>query len=249
MDTYGSYDVVGITEGPSRGNKYYRNYIYGHTQGGSAAIHFSTNEDPGTETGVDDNEIYYNIITGNTCGFRLDLGSGSTGMIYYGNVVYGNGTGLHFEHPNPGVTLINNIFSENTGYDIDANDTTSGLIHNNNLYFNSTPASIRVRYNSKSYNLEHVKSWPGDTPFEDTCRNTNPLFVGTSTWSDFRLQPDSPAIGAGATLDAAYDDALDPSDLTWPPSTTQQSVPWDIGAFKYQTESSSQTESTKMAWS
>ena len=215
--------------GPATGNKYYRNYVHGHTESQGCGLHTSSPDG----SGIGGNEYYYNILVGNNNGITSDADEESTGLIYYGNVFYGNNVGLNLydvRGGGRGATVKNNIFMDNTSYGLYVGGTTTGTVHENNLYW-KTGGSGNVAYWSGAITLANVCNW------ETTgCQDTNPLFNGTSTWSDFSLQSGSPARDAGANLGGDYEDALDPNDTTWPPSTLLQGdygPGWEIGAFIY----------------
>lgn len=67
--------------------------------------------------------------------------------------------------------------------------------------------------------------------------SNNPFMSGSpSEWTDFRLDKGSGCIDTGDNLGSSYDDALDPNDTAWPPSTLDQATygsGWEIGAFVF----------------
>lgn len=67
---------------------------------------------------------------------------------------------------------------------------------------------------------------------------TDPNFISgsPSTWTDLRVSSNSSAIDNGYNLGSNFHAALDPTDITWPPSTLDQDwfpTGWEIGAFVF----------------
>lgn len=213
-------------------NKFYCNYISGTNAGhwgiGGGGRGFGIGAPVGEYTGTN-NKIYYNILLRNDVNLIIS-DQGGTGNEMYGNVAYGGYVGLFNERNNPGWTAKNNIFVDNSLYLMDANNVSLGFTHDHNLYYRAS-GGIVVRYDNTNYTLSTMK-----ISFETSCQNTDPKFIGTSTWSDFRLQVGSPAIDAGANLGTNYQNGFDPSDTIWPPSILNQNtygLGWEIGAYVY----------------
>lgn len=85
-----------------------------------------------------------------------------------------------------------------------------------------------------------------DCTVSNNTTETDPKFVSAptyafpapvnATWTDFRLQSNSPAINAGANLGTSYDNALNSNHTILPVSTLNQDnygSGWEIGAFVF----------------
>lgn len=227
---YGASDNI---DGHSDGNRVYRNVIAGtrfHEGGWARDIAWQAG--PGDYVGSN-NQIFNNILM--SVDPRMehividDSSSGAVGNQLYGNTVYGGWTGATFTAGGAGWTVKNNIFANTSGSIVVAERNT-GLSFSNNIYFKPN-GGILVKYNGTHYSAQTIKG--ALDPYAITA---NPRFVGTSVWSDFRLQTTSPAISAGANLGGQFQDAFDPGDLTWPGSVGVQgggAKGWNIGAFAH----------------
>lgn len=207
-------------------NKIHHNLIYNN---GSNGISIGPQ---GVEQGitVDGNEIYSNVIYGNTSGWgfgvHFDQSDGSTGKMY-NNTLWGNKDHLGVSHS---YTLLvkNNIFGElaNCGdgycYGLIFDSTKNVVDHENNLFW-STAGKAVLDYNNSNpirpYSSSQVK-----TLFEPSAVVDDPKFVNTDL-GDFRLQVNSPAIDKGVAL-AGIDKDFAGNAIP------QGSAP-DIGAFEY----------------
>jgi parallel beta-helix repeat protein len=200
--------------GPCNNNKFYRNYLHGHTEGNGHAINVVS-----LSAGYADNNTFFdNIIVGNNVGFAPN-GVNVTGGSFYNNVFYGNQYGIDYGgYTTGGYTYRNNIFAENSANNIRAFYSPS-FTHDHNLYYRAS-GGTGVSIGGTSYNQTTVKS-----AFEPTCVNTNPLFTGASPSvpTDFRLQSGSPAIDAGTNVGLTADYEGNP--IVGNP---------DIGAYEYQ---------------
>lgn len=137
-----------------------------------------------------------------------------------------------------GVGAINGVVKNNIIYDENianisaifwdpASKTIANLSDiNYNLYYLPNSASKIINHaDYATYELWLAAGYDADTLI------TDPLLT------DYIPQTGSPSIGAGGTLDAAYDDGLDAS-TNWGNATTvpavvtkQQGISWDIGAY------------------
>lgn len=219
--------------GPSSGNLFYRNILYGTAAGvWQRGLNFQTQED---ECVGSDNVISNNLIYNNGTNFLSgdsDDTQTCTGNLFYNNSLYGGTYGIVFQYATSyaGWTFKNNIFSEGTTYLFDANLVTGGLVTESNLYFENGESGNVVRYDGTSYTLTTACN-----TFETTgCENTDPLF--TTAGSVFTLQSGSPCIGDGTDLGNGLLYGLDPTS-TWPnnvkPVNQDDYGDWEIGAFIY----------------
>jgi len=193
--------------GASSGNKFYRNFIYGHTEGNGHAINvvaISPNL-------ADDNIFSYNIITGNNVGFAPN-GADISGGAFYNNTIYGNSRAIDYEWwDTGGWAYRNNIFAEND-YDI-YGPNLYVLDHSYNLYWNSV-GGTRVLFDGITYTVVDI------TDFEPTAIGLDPKLVNPP--DDLHLLPLSPCIDAGTGVDLILD--FEENPIVGLP---------DIGAYEY----------------
>jgi parallel beta-helix repeat protein len=209
LDCYGD---DGVVYGHSDGNKFYRNVFSDHTQAGAGdGMHFSSNDG----LGVNNNEVYYNIMSGNLKGLSYDIEAGSTGNVAYNNTIYGNGIGLYLEHANPGVTWKNNLFSNNTTYDVSATSSSTPT-HTYNSYYDSGAGNL-VLWNGTTYTVANIST------FEATCIKTDPLMTLPAS-GNFTLQGTSPCVNKGTAVGLVTDYVL---------ATVPYGTYPDIGAYEY----------------
>lgn len=225
------YGDSGNIDGHSDGNRVYRNVITGtkfHEGGWARDIAWQAS--PGDYVGSH-NEIFNNILMSKDSRMEHividDSSSAAVGNSLHGNTVYGGWTGATFTAGGAGWTLKNNIFSSTSGKLVVAGGNT-GLSFSNNLYFKPN-GGVLVIYKGRNYSEGNIKE-----ALDAHAITSDPHFVGTSAWSDFRLQATSPAINAGENLGRQFQYAFDPGDLTWPTSIGVQGgrgKGWNIGAF------------------
>jgi hypothetical protein len=199
--------------GPCNNNKFYRNMIWGHTEGAGHGLNFGTN--PPRGDWCQGNRIYYNIIFNNRRGLQVDYSF--TDNYFYNNVIYGSTNhGVQISEVNGALswTFKNNIFYENTPYDLNMGNTTS-FTHSNNLYYRAAGGN-RIYFNGRYYNATAAKS-----TFEPSCQNTDPKFLSPS---DFHLLPDSPCIDAGVDVGLTQEEDYEGNPIIGLP---------DIGAYEY----------------
>ncbi|HLP86501.1 MAG TPA: right-handed parallel beta-helix repeat-containing protein [Candidatus Paceibacterota bacterium] len=227
-------DGANNNPGPSNSNRLYRNVVYGTIadpastlQPADIAFQCSSGQSVGNN-----NIIFDNIIIGRGWNIEIDDRNPITsGNLVYNNVFYGGIIGAYVwsDTTNKGWTFKNNIFADNRDYSVYATYTTSGMSFSNNLYYKSNAGTL-VSYNNTNYNFANIVN------LDSNAKITDPKFVGTSSWSDFRIQAGSPAIDAGQNLGTTYSNILDPNDTIWTPSLLNQNnygLAWDIGAFIY----------------
>ncbi|MFC1634006.1 choice-of-anchor Q domain-containing protein [Planctomycetota bacterium] len=160
-----------------------------------------------------DNEIHFinNIVSGMEYGI-LDRGVNT--------------------NPHP---IVNNIFTnlKDGGYHIQLNAAADNSLMQNNLIYESD-GTFRVKWDGATYtSLEDFQSSTGKG---EGCIVDNPQFLDSEN-NDFRLQPTSPAIDNGTSIDYytnlfitrfGVDIAQDISGTARP-----QGLAWDIGAYEY----------------
>jgi hypothetical protein len=145
-----------------------------------------------------------------TQGGAMVIGSGNNTEVY-NNLVYGNFRGITICCGTTIATneqILNNTVSNNTNEGVNAQDGTGHLVQNNIFYANG----VNEVYNAAtthSYNL-----------------TTDPRFVNTAG-GDFRLQANSSAIDAGATLSQVTIDIIS--------TPRPQGAAYDIGAYEFPT--------------
>jgi parallel beta-helix repeat protein len=218
----------GVGYGRASNNKIYNNVISGHTEGMGYGISLASE---GAGQWSNNNQIFNNILLNNKKGVVLDISeTQSVTNKIYNNTFYNHSDhGVWEQHANTGAVIKNNIFAGGGQYDLYLSSSTSVDVADN-LYYRSSGGD-QIYFNSTGYTCSE---WQSAEESSAVC--SNPSFVETSpsTWSDFRLQSDSPAIDVGQDLGSNYNDALDPNDYSWPPSTTPQGnhgSGWELGAF------------------
>ena len=182
IDLYGDTTT---SYGPSNGNKFYNNLIYNQTEGTGFTI-------GGTNGGLNDNIISYNILFNNKDNFDAGGTGGqpyNSNNIVVNNVIYGAlNCGLNLAYyNNPGIIVENNIFSNNnsTSGDIFAWSVTANFTTTNNIYYHPD-GGVSVYYNGVYYEAENM------TSFNLDAITSNPLFTnGSGSYSeasDFMLE-------------------------------------------------------------
>jgi hypothetical protein len=221
------------------GNKIYRNVVHGTLMGARWQRDINWQCWSGNSVG-NNNQVFGNIFFGADMNFVIgDSNPAIGGNVAFNNVFYGGNYGVFFEgsSTNAGWTFKNNIFAGNTNQSIYAYQRSGGLTLLNNIYYKSNGGTL-VGYGGASYNALNIKNLDPNT------RTTNPMFVGTASWSDLRLKAGSPAIGTGLNLGIPYSVGFDSSSTTWPLATANQndlSAGWEIGPFIYMSLSALET--------
>lgn len=165
------------------------NFIHDNTDGAGYGINLNT-VDPAD--GVNSNQIYYNLITGNTHGvYSVGTFAGNT---LYNNVLYGNANGLTMLVAAPGLTVKNNLFGENSTLDINATTTTT-LTHSNNSFYRAAGGN-RVLFNGVTYTLGTLGT------FEATAVLTDPQLTSSTVYIPLK---GSPVINAGVNVGLTND--------------------------------------------
>jgi hypothetical protein len=184
----------------------------------------------GSSTDMVNGIVQSNIIT-NSYAYGIHP-KGVDNLKCYNNTLVENGREFFISEnvgadPCDGLDLRNNIFENTSGYLYYFNDAGSyGGTHNidyNNIYYTD-----KLAYDG-SGDVD-LSAW-NTAGYDGNGETGDPLLT------DFIPQSGSPAIGAGETLAAAYDDGLDAS-TNWGDASTlpvvvtkQQTAPWDIGAY------------------
>jgi parallel beta-helix repeat protein len=143
-------------------------------------------------------------------GAGIILGSGD-GNAVYNNLVWGNAAGIKVAYVSPSNTAVyNNTVYANSTYGIYVyGDSSNAIIRNNLFYANGLP---------------EVQDNGVGSLFDHNLVGTDPQFVNAAA-GDFHLQPGSPAIDGGISIEAVTTD----QDGTRRP----QGVNYDIGAFEF----------------
>jgi hypothetical protein len=143
---------------------------------------------------VENNRIYDNARAGNR-GAGIILSSGN-GNMAYNNLIWGNAGGIQIAYGTPtGSEVYNNTIYANKDYGIRVDpDGTNSIIENNILYQNGT-GYYGAQLSNAGIGTQQTTNLSGG----------DPAFVNASAY-DFRLQPGSPAIDAGITLEAVTTD-------------------------------------------
>lgn len=205
--------------------------VVGNTDGGGIDVIYHSNKNS------TNNEVYYNIVIGNTNGITVAGGgaSGPTGNKIYGNTVYNSRTnGFDSWNCTSDIgDLYNNIFwgTQNGNDDVFVPGT---ITYTSNYNCIGPEASEFIYYRGNSYST--LQAYKNASSQDANSIKDNPLFTDADN-DDLRLTTDSPCIGAGTTLGSSYEYALDPATTKadWPDSVLlkRQSNPWDIGGFVY----------------
>ncbi len=211
--TVGTFEGITIS-GATQNTRIHANQIHdthnsATTQSGTAyGIYSPTSDAPiGAENIVSNNIIYnFNSITGTQYGI---YNTGSDGMYYYHNtVVLANQTSTSgitrgFYQTTAAANLIirNNIFyitrtgsgAKNCLY---FNTTTSTITSNNNVLYLNSPAGTNGIgfYSANQVTLANWKTANGGI-YDQQSIDADPLFNSSS---NFRIVPNSPAIGMGS---------------------------------------------------
>jgi hypothetical protein len=236
LDALGGYTLQGVTV---LGNDIWA------TEKAAGVVHGiqSTIESAQYTGYIYDCSISHNIIHGFHNGHGFLLGYKGTGAIqnntFHNNVIYDCIGGIYIFGQQTQITgnsIRNNIvYITGPGYPLylsSGSSTDNSLDHN--LYYKPSSTNT-ISWLGSAYTLAKFKTSFGR---ELHSIDSNPLFSGISTWTDFRLQTGSPAIDAGSNLGETYQNALDPNDLAWPPSSLNQNsygTGWEMGAFVYAT--------------
>jgi hypothetical protein len=167
-------------------------------------------------------EINNNVVVGYYSGVDIGGSSSETNISIKNNIFQGIGYYVIYIRRVPvHVNVFNNIFLNNSSSIIFKGDTSiySG---NNNIVFPDP------RYNIEFQGGGDFNWWKNKTSQDANSLTSDPLFLNSSgnfsSASDFKLQPTSPAIDAGADVGLTTDFEGTP--------VPQSSAP-DIGAFEY----------------
>jgi len=217
--------------------KVYNNYI----EGGNIAIVFKHQGGDCT-----DSAVIYNIVVNCFNGLQM---KGAKNVPNYNNTVINkslSNSKCIYVHSNDGVGQVSDgcIFKNNIIIDVSEavnsllvsiEGTQTGLIFDYNIYYSTLEKPFSVGYVAKTF-AEWQALGYDEHSIMLTEAQFNALFTDFAN-GDYSLKTGSAAIGAGVTLDAAYDDGLDAStdwgnDTVLPVIVTkQQGASWDIGAY------------------
>jgi hypothetical protein len=154
---------------------------------------------------VNAGNIYYNIFTGNG-GNGIFLKNGVSGIHINNNVIFGNkGHGVHLasekdKTPHE-ITIKNNIFMNNKGYELKIDKGVAGLVSDNNCVYHVASDTFMEWYGTP-YTW---KEWKRHSQQDVHSINQDPLFVNYSS-GDFRLKDNSPCRNVGSGIDVEEKD-------------------------------------------
>jgi len=177
--------------------------------------------------------VYRNLVyanAGNGLGFNSNT-YGTPSVLIYGNTITGNGTGgsrTNGAYLDANVTLANNIFSSNPGYEIYVPNSTTITSDYDDYYH---PSGNPFSYNGTAY--ASLSAWQTATGGDAHSIATNPLLTSSS---NLTLGARSPAINAGENSGSSYALALSPVSPTWPFSEVNQNnygTGREMGAFVF----------------
>jgi len=158
--------------------------------------------------------IYANLIynVGNAIGVADEVGSSLLNASIYNNIIFNNVYGFHSPNYNfsKTVNIINNTFYNNLisiDWDDPAQYQINCVVRNNIMVQNS--GYVMLNWVSASgittdHNLFYDTTGTYNTNYGTNYIKGNPLFSNPTT--DFSLQANSPAIGAGYSLGAPLND-------------------------------------------
>jgi Right handed beta helix region len=190
------------------GNRFNHNGEYGFA-------HYTT-----SETGVDNNIVRNNVISNNgwnTLAAQAALNgallSGGTGLLFYNNIIYGNGdNGLRISNGLDTSGIYDNTIYGNGSYGIHIWAASGGQ-----------PTNITVENNIIFGNVDGSLNDEGSGTVADHNLTSDPLFVN-SAGADFHLLSGSSALGAGVAIGGITTD-FDGVTRPNPPSIGAYEVP------------------------
>lgn len=179
--------------------------------------------------------IAYNKIIGpndKPCFFSHGDGSNANQTIVANNTCYApdSSTGFLFQFGAPGGFEVTNHLFKNNIVMLDSSSSTalvyvspsSTIVSDYNLFYRSTSGKLITWSNGTTYTQAQWANYKTDSKQDAHSINSNPL-LGNPAAGDFRPQPGSPAINAGASIGLSMDFA-------------GQQVPYgaapDIGAYE-----------------
>lgn len=198
---------------------------------------------------VGDGMVIRNNYVHHCTGYGIHDYSAPLNHKIYGNIVVHNGGGLLVT--GDGHSIYGNTIAWNEGGGLVPNDgtrigvigySTNTLFKNNIVWGNGLPAGVSRNYgdfqwdNSNvsltedhnligTYSFWYSAGYHADDSWLDASDlRVNPLFVNGSPqdWLDFRTASNSPCKGAGASLSAEFNQAIDPASTDWPPAFVTQ---------------------------
>lgn len=192
--------------------------IYIGTAGNAAKIFAFNNIHHAAGAGIQlySNELnctlYGNVIHHN--GYYGIVVTGSNHVIAH-NTIAASGRGLYFFH----YGLNNLTVKDNIVYGNSTRDLTADLSVGENI------TNSAFGYNDYTTQNNALMTGAGDI-------TSDPLFLGSTTWLDYRLDDTSRCRGAGGAV-AGITQALDPTKSTLAAKAFGEGYGYDIGAFAY----------------
>jgi hypothetical protein len=168
------------------------------------------------------NTILYNLSYLNF-GAGVSFQSG-TGLLIYGNTIYGNGNGILLGVS--GATVNNNITAQNTSLEISTLAAVTLTSDYNDFYHAAGGNFMSYQGTAGTF-----AQWKTASSQDSHSISVDPTFTNASG-NVFTVNVGSPTIGGGLTLGGTYQNALS-SNSTWPSGIVLVSQPalWNLGAF------------------
>jgi Periplasmic copper-binding protein (NosD) len=201
---------------------------YYHTGGNSAGLQAQA-------------AIHHNFVVGGPHTMNAIAGYYASHSTVYNNIVVGPAldAGIHFSSYSSDVSVYgNDIYNVPYGVMI---STQSQAVIMNNIITGAVMRAIAAGGDGGSakqdYNIFYRSGASAGVAGGLHSVTANPKFISASPSkpADFQLQGGSPAIGSGASLDSAFQMALNPAAPCFPCRTISQDSlgPWTRGAFAF----------------
>lgn len=158
-------------------------------------------------------DIYYNIGYDGT-NFAMEINAGTSINVYNNTMTENGSVGLFINYgddgcwppPAPDITAKNNIFSYNTDADVDVDAATNGVTTialDNNCYWNDAGVDI-MSYHGDTYHRDQFAAYQAAKSQDADGIAIDSKFIDAAN-DNFRLNPHSPCINAGADVSLTDD--------------------------------------------
>jgi len=147
------------------------------------------------------NQTYNNIIKGNVVGLAARRDNAGAVNSYWNNILYDNTTNILLDTDAEGFLFKNNIsYASSTNKHVDfAASVKAGVTVDYNLYYPDGASKFYWRSATASDNFA---DWQSDSSQDANSTASDPLFISAT---DYRLQANSPARGAGTNVSLTTD--------------------------------------------